>query len=746
MKIKNILSLFLVATMFLLSVGCDNVNKTDSEASGSGSQTASGGNKVIDVMVDWKDLSDPRGKAAVKGTQTGKTNPQIVKTKYKTADVVVADIVPTEMGYAVDPTGKTDSTEGIQQALYDCHDAGGGTVFLPAGIYAVSDTIIIPQYVTLRGDWQNPDEGTEYGTVFCIWMDPADTATGGPFLLNDSSGMVGATVYYPFQTLYEVLPYPFTFYIADVSQVITVKDVTVINGYRGIGTSVQTAHEILIIDNFYGTFLQSGMEINNQSDAGAVDSVYISTKYWKEAAAECMNKPLGSEIDAYVKKNATGLILSDVEWSSFCNINVDGYNIGIKVIPGYRIDLSAPFYNVNIKNCETGIYAQSIATYLGAAISNSYIEGGIINEWTGVLKGTDVEVKGNIDETVENTVILYNDDLSKYVIDYDKSYVKPNSNLVVANLKQSTVDDSSAQLQAAINKAKSLGGGVVYVPGGTYRFDKPITVPAGVELRGATSVSQREIYKADLPGTRFLCYYGDGEKFNPLTDQAFITLEGKNAGVNGIRIVYAKNGPLDENLNTTYTVRGKAEGVYVVNTYICAAAYGIDFRNCDSHYLRGDYTGCYYNTFLVGGKNGVIRNCLQNPTMVTRIQCEALENWGNASRGFTEVTNPITRKYLQNIIVQDAENELIFGILAYGARNLLVNKNSVNTVAINMGSDNMNALGAQYINKDAELTVINTLRYNGHSYDNINGLFRRYTATEGYLPASEKNIVLNERK
>lgn len=102
-------------------------------------------------MKDWKDLKDPREKFPPAGTQTGETSPRIVKTKYETKDIIVADIVPAEMGYAVDPTGAADSTDGIQQALYDCYYSGGGTVFLPAGNYAITDTIVIPQGVTLRG-------------------------------------------------------------------------------------------------------------------------------------------------------------------------------------------------------------------------------------------------------------------------------------------------------------------------------------------------------------------------------------------------------------------------------------------------------------------------------------------------------------------------------------------------------------------------------------------------------------------
>ena len=128
---------------------------------------------------------------------TGKLNPAIVQTKYPTEDVIIADIDVVRDGYAVDPTGRSDSTKGIQKALDDVSAAGGGTVWLPAGIYVISDTISIPAFVTLRGDWQDPDTGSEYGTLISVWNKPTDQeVSAGTFMLGGSGGVIGLTVYY----------------------------------------------------------------------------------------------------------------------------------------------------------------------------------------------------------------------------------------------------------------------------------------------------------------------------------------------------------------------------------------------------------------------------------------------------------------------------------------------------------------------------------------------------------------------
>ena len=698
-----------------------------------------------DVMVNWKELIDPRGLYPEKGTPTGKMNPQIVETKYETNDVVIADIIPTEMGYAVDPTGATDSTDGIQQALYDCHNAGGGTVYLPSGNYAITDTIFIPQYVTLRGEWQDPDKGTEYGTVFSVWMDPLDSKEGGAFMLTKNAGIIGMTVYYPFQTMYEVLPYPCTFYIEEDAMLVTLHDITVINGYRGIGTAYEIIHDCLLIKNFKGTFLDYGTNLNNSADVGTVENMVLSTKYWKEAAADFMNAPVAEIVDNYVKTNAIGMIMSDLEWTDFTDVTIDGYAIGMKFVKGFRYHFAGAMIDVNIKNCGTGILQEEGDDRWGMVLARSNIEGGITNAWTSKIRLLDSKVSGDITEFKPGSVELNEADLSSYNINYNATYVKPKSQMVVAELTEGITTDVSSDLQKLIDEMAAKGGGIVYVPGGTYRFDNPIVILAGVELRGATSIATREQLVESAKGTRFMCYYGDDASCNADTDQAFITLAGENAGMNGIRILYPENGPKDDNLNTTYTIRGKAKGVYVVNSYFAATAYGVDFRGCDNHYLKSNYSAAYYNAYRLGGEDGVIIACLNNPNMIERTMAPGLVDWMKVGELAEVVTEPITRPNAQVVIVENAKNEFVYNLFSYGQKNLLVNLNSKDTLAVNLGSDYQYEAGAQLVNENASMVVINSLRYNGHSYDNTNGTMKLYNRITVDYPDEQTEIVGKEK-
>ena len=403
----------------------------------------------------------------LKDNSNGKMNPQLVTTIYPTEDVVIADIIPTEMGYAVDPTGKADSTKGIQKALNDCHKNGGGTVYLPAGTYVVSDVIDVPAFVTLRGDWQDPDKGNEYGTVISVWTDPEDVGKPGLFNLGGSGGVLGLTVYYPHQSLSDVKPYGFAFYCTGQGSsymLASVKNVTVINGYRGIGCCVaeSNAHEQLTVENFKGTFLYCGTEVYNQADVGTWQNVTISNKYWKQANAELgMVAPDATALDAYTRANAVGLMLGDLEWTEFGSLLVEDCKIGIEIVQGKRIQFAGSLYDISVLNCAQGLVVHDLDARWGMLIARSTIENGIYNETRGMVKLCNVTTTG----AKEGNVTTDDSDLSRYEVNYMATYQKPVAKLYVAELAKDG-SDVSAALQAVLDEAGKTGG-VVYLPAGT---------------------------------------------------------------------------------------------------------------------------------------------------------------------------------------------------------------------------------------------------------------------------------------
>ena len=648
--------------------------------------------------------------------------PTLVQTKYSTEDVVVADIIAGRDNYGIDPTGVADSTAGIQAALDDCEKRGGGTVFLPAGQYRITKQIRIPSYTVLRGDWQHPDFGNEYGTVILADVKSSDEMADGTILLGSSGGAYGLTVYYPDQSIDNVKPYPFTFYFNPNKSgkgwhAATVKNCTVINAYRGVGATPvgESGHEQMTIENFYGTCLDIGVGIASSSDVGTCTNITISPKYWSEyAAARQLPAVDTAKVAAYTKANAVGMRLADVEWTEYIHVTITDCKTGIWIVHSDRIGFAGSFYDTVVTNCGTAVIAEHLDQRWGAQFSNCYLVGdnyAVVNESTGIIKTAGTTMLGGL----SGEILVDESLLSDYNIDTGVTYQKPNAYLYVADLDKTGKTNVAPQLQELLNEAGKTGG-VVYLPGGDYLIDDAITVPSGVELRGTSPVATREESGYGI-GTRIFTHYGVGGSED---DKAFITL-GAYAGVNGIRFIYTSNhsGIRD----TAYAIRGTGKGVYVVNSCLILAGRGIDFADCDNHLIKKVTSFCFINDIRVGGEGGTVTGFLHNATVCDRIGFtpESGELGGEMINPAYSNRNEVGRDYDTAIIVVDAYNQRIFNAFAYGVAHFIYAQDSEGTLAVNIGTDNIGSKTAQMVVSGGDFTAINVLRYNGHSYDVLEG-------------------------
>ena len=578
--------------------------------------------------------------------------PIIVPTIYTTDDVVIADIYLSEEDYKVDPTGVEDSTTAIQTALNTCQQNGGGTVFLPAGIYRITKNITIPAFVTLRGDWQDPDLGNEYGTIIIADVKSKQTTEEGLIKIGGSAGAYGLTIYYPNQSPDNPQPYPATFFVAsdrpENFMASTVRNVTVVNGYEGVRTHATMNHEQLTVENFKGTFLSIGLHLTNSSDVGTCTNISVRPNYWSEfASAMGYTVPDAAKVKAYTRANATGFEMGDLEWTEFIHITVTDCKYGLRVVDGARASFAGSFYDTVVMDCDVALQADDMDARWGMHVSNSYLVGskkGIVNNSNGIIKTAGTTILGGL----EGVVLVDTDNISQYAIDTGVSYQKPVEILYTdATIDKTGKEDVSAKLQALLDKAGQTGG-VVYLPAGTYRLENPISVPSGVELRGCSSVAQRE-QSGMSKGTMIRVIYGQG---GSESDTAAVTL-APHSGVNGIRFQYwDNNGSIRE---TAYTVRGMGAGVYLVNSEFMAAGRGVDFSGCDNHLIKKLTTFCYINDILVGGKNGYVIGMLHNCTVMDR---NGLGFTYPATEGYAS-NNHVARVYNATIVVENAKNSEI---------------------------------------------------------------------------------------
>lgn len=113
-----------------------------------------------------------------------------------------------DFGAKADQT--TDDTAAFQAATDAAHTAGGGSVFVPAGMYRLNGTLIVKLNVTLEGIFTAPPtipwtaeslgKGAPNGSVLLTFAGKGD-ASGTPFIqLAYNATVKGLAVFHPEQT------------------------------------------------------------------------------------------------------------------------------------------------------------------------------------------------------------------------------------------------------------------------------------------------------------------------------------------------------------------------------------------------------------------------------------------------------------------------------------------------------------------------------------------------------------------
>ena len=181
------------------------------------------------------------------------------------------------------------------------------------------------------------------------------------------------------------------------------------------------------------------------------------------------------------------------------------------------------------------------------------------------------------------------------------------------------VTDNTAAFSNALAAASANGGGIVFVPAGSYRLNGTLTVPTGVELKGVFDTPNDTKTKGSLLNV----YSGR----NNANGTPFIRLQ-PGSGIKGFTFHYPEQ---IYNTNDTvnfgmvpypFLIRGLGADVYVMNLSATIPYQLLDLATyrCDRHYV--DYifatalkTGIHVGNGAVGGQ---IQNCQLNPSAYTQ--------------------------------------------------------------------------------------------------------------------------------
>ena len=146
--------------------------------------------------------------------------------------------------------------------------------------------------------------------------------------------------------------------------------------------------------------------------------------------------------------------------------------------------------------------------------------------------------------------------------------------------------DDTRAIQEALDAAGEAGGGVVLLPVGTYLVKTHLVVPAGASLVGVGRAPQ--LYTEKSPGSTLLAVEGEGQP----DGAAFITLQGPNSTLQGVKVLYPNQVVADRPAAYPWTVRGgTGDSVSIIDVLLVNPYQAVDLatQGGSRHYVRGLY-------------------------------------------------------------------------------------------------------------------------------------------------------------
>ena len=640
--------------------------------------------------------------------------------------------------YNFDNTGVNDCSAVLQQALDALKLKGGGTIYLPAGKYRLDSRIHIPNRITLIGDFYGPD-ASDYGTVFLCYK-PHDPSAAffddSQVYIESNAAINGITFYYPNQNINSVTEYGYTVSVyqnatADLSNLFF------INSYKGIivndSTTSGCGGELCNIENIYGTFLKNGITGYSQTDVGYWNNINMSPSYYANALSEyrCANS---AALYKYTRNNLTALTLGDLDDYGLNHVNIDNAEVGIYFPADCYRQLQAywGFLNdINLTDCVTGVICRGTYSQ-GAAVFTHSSLGYIVNTAEfGILKLAKCrydKLLGDGKTIIESGSETYE---ASPAIDDSNTYNIPNYLYYFDSFDTTGATDISVALQTEINKIYT--GGLILLKNGTYRLDNPITIPDNTML---TSFGVSYTRSAHGEGSNELV------KFISYSDDACVKL-GNYSGINGIRIYNANKDPdtASNKLSNSQTdsfvaVKAIGNNSFAINTEASYTFTCFDFSNVSNHYIKHCY-GNAYQTFIKAGANGKIVGSLSNMSFLSRTSLAAVAIANNTAlnkydlfesqqdQTNFEFVRTLLRTYTTMIVLNNSSNELIFNCFAYGYK-CLINSTSSTVLAVNTSIDYLLDDNYAYVVNGGDVTVINTFRVFGKSFNRVSGHLKMY--------------------
>jgi hypothetical protein len=549
------------------------------------------------TLVCMVALTLPAAAAAASATAARRFQPVFTSD----GELVVAAEIASEPPFSADRTGKTDASAAIQQAISAAAAHGGGTVYLPGGLYRLDKHISLPATVTLSGDWRKPEPGQPLsGTVLLAYADRGEA--DGPALVSPPlcghAGVYNLTIYYPEQDPLRPVAYPFSI----EGRVAYVHNITLVNSYQGI---VMSAFSGGSIAGVYGTVLKRGIVLKSSCELCSCRDVRLASDYWTRLPEARMSPAAAAQVRNAVRNELIGVQVGKVDGLSFYNaslaeakipvlVRMEPDEAKVMVAPWSEYGFGGGLGRVEGRRTDVGLDGWYFGTH--------YFDLDNYPELSGQRYRFVEFRRGTLRRPRHGSPPVYT---RAREVALRAVYQAADFGVQADGL----TDDSPA-LQRALDHAGLSGGGTVLLPRGVTVLKAPLVVPTGVELRGGYLGNPVRAWFNNISTLVIDCGI---DCHDPENAPAAIGLDA-GAGLRGVNVGHAKNlWEVDPQGKLVvhpypYAIRGLGPGVSIYDVIVPNAYNGIDFGSvrCDRAQVVNLWGTMYCHGLRVGaGSDGV---------------------------------------------------------------------------------------------------------------------------------------------
>ena len=255
--------------------------------------------------------------------------------------------------YSAAGDGMVDDTAALQRALDAAGKLSGGTVYLPQGEFKVTQPLVVPAGVELRGPLGagkiRQFRETCSLAVYCGRGSEDPGRDPASITLMDHAGVRGFNIVYPEQAYDVAGLQPFPYAIRGNGEGVWIVDMHLLNAYHGIDLASHRCDRH-VLSGLWATVFHKGIDVGGGSRGGKLERIAFSYGPWAEAA-----RARGLRTDALKKAMA-----------EYCKLNSVHYSFGDCVgetawgLVGFYPNVHYHFYKDRGRGCVDAEFWQSM--------------------------------------------------------------------------------------------------------------------------------------------------------------------------------------------------------------------------------------------------------------------------------------------------------------------------------------------------------------------------------------------------